>query len=369
MLVIAERDAEIRDTVRGLMSARGYRVEAAADAEAAAHLLAREPVDVLVAELALHGSDGTDLLSLARASSPFTRRIAIADDASPHHRDAGLRLGAVRVLVKPLSLLELAEAIGVARDCADGFHGWMHRMSLIDVLQMYHQAGQSLAIAVHGDVDGVIALRNGELVHAECAGRVGMPALIQLLAERRGHLKTTPLETVIRTLTGTFDQVLLDAVRSLDETQRPANPEGGEVIRAGWLDDFEDHGGLDRQALGRWLAEHAPGAAAWRIELDGAGDARPILERLDPPEPDALGLGLADPPGALGWAYELAELGDPGWTRVELLTGGAAVALIRVSGIIIAFARMVSDSASLGRFQLESARLARWLTEQLGGAR
>jgi CheY-like chemotaxis protein len=365
VIVIADRDAEIRDAVRGFMSARGYRVEPAADADTAAGLLRSREVDVLISELALRAADGSDLLAVARDAAPATRRIAITADITPRERDAALRLGAVRVLGKPLSLLELADAVGLAHDCAEGLHGWLHRVSLIDVLQMYHHAGQSLVLHVRGQAEGSIALRHGELVHAECGGHIGMPALIELLAIQRGQLETSALMSAIRTINGPFDHVLLDGLRALDEGHRAAAPPPAAVaaIADGWLDEPVDRGGLDREALQHWLAEHAPGAGVWRLDPDAAG-----LERLDPPGPHPE-RELAAPPGSLGWAYELAELAEPGWTRVELVSGDCAIAILRAPGVALGFARVVTGEAVLRRFQVETARLVRWLADRAGGAR
>jgi CheY-like chemotaxis protein len=359
VVVIADRDAELREVVRHFLSARGYRVELAADGDAAAGLLRDRKVEVLVSELALCAPDRTALLALARAQA--TRSIAIAAEATLHDREWALREGAMRVLAKPLSLLELADAVGLASDCGDGFHGWMHRMSLIDVLQMYHHAGQSLVLHVRGRVEGEIALRHGELVHAECRGQVGMPALIELLTAERGQLETAALAHTTRTLSGPFDHVLLDGLRSLDEVRGPSATAELDSLD-GWLEEPSGGSALDLGALRGWLAEHAPGAGAWRVD-PGSGS----IERIDDLGADPAS-ELASPPGALGWAVELAELADPSWSHVELTSGGTASAIIRVAGVVVAFARLVSGEAMQRRFRVESARLARWLAEHLRAA-
>lgn len=383
MIVIADRDAEVRETVRGFMSPRGYRVEQAADAEAAASLLRSRAIDVLISELAMRQADGTALLALARTEAPATRRIALAASATVGDREAALDFGAVRVVTKPLSLRELADAIALAHDCADGFHGWMHRMSLIDVLQMYHHAGESLVLHVGGDIEGAIAIRGGELIHAECRGESGMPALIQLLSARRGQLETAALEIAEapRTLLGTFDQLLLEGLRSLDEASRESAPVSTADDFDDWLAEDAQAGaeaapaGIDRQALARWLDDHAPGAAAWLVDpLAGAIESigpppAPPPGPLPPPGPSAPIPAPTAPPASLAWAYELAELGDPEWKRVELVTDGIALALIRVGATVVGFSRQISGDAVLRRFQLESVRLLRWLTDQLEGHR
>ncbi len=365
VIVVADRDPEIREAVTGFMSARGYEVEPADEIATAMALLTTRKIDVLISDLALRDDAGVELQMLAREAAPQTRNIVIASNASVRERDAALRLGAVRVLAKPLSLLELADAVGLAHDCAVGFHGWLHRMSLIDVLQMYHHAGQSLVIHIRGPAEGSIAFRHGELIHAESPGLVGMPALIQLLAAPHGQLETAMLDQPTRSITGPFDHVLLDGLRSIDELRNPSpSPALAALSFDNWLDEVTEQGdALDREALVSWLAAHAPGAGVWRIDA-GA----PSIERLDElgthPEHE-----MAGTPGSLGWAYELAELADPSWTRVELTSGATAIALIRVPGVTLAFARLVTGDAVKRRFHIESAQLVRWLGEHVERAR
>jgi len=354
--VVADGDVAIRDAVTGFVSARGYRVEPAADAEAAARLLLTNTVDVLVSDLAMRGADGVDLLAFARVSAPTTRSIALATNMTPFDRDAALRLGAIRALAKPVSGTELADAVDIARDCADGFHGWMHRMSLIDVLQMYHHAGQSLTLRISGEREGAVWFHLGELIHAECDGRSGAAALATLLTAQRGQLETSALVPTTRTIAGPFDHVLLDGLRSLDEGRVAARPSVALAVVDTWLEDTSEYDSLDREVIGRWLADHAPGAELWRID-----PTAPTLERLDGGDhhPDT---ELA---GALGWAFDLAELADPTWTRVELTCGTTAIALVRVPGTMLALIRSMTDEVVQRRFHLESAQLGRWLHDHM----
>ncbi|HEY0191636.1 MAG TPA: response regulator [Kofleriaceae bacterium] len=363
IIVVADADPAIRASVMAFLAARGFQVEPATSADAVTGLLSSRKVDVLIADLAMRGAGGVDLLTLARAMSQATRTVATTSDLSPAGRDAALLGGAVRVLAKPLSMLELGDAVTLAHDCTEGFHGWMQRLSLIDVLQMYHHAGQSLVLSLLGEVEGKIALQHGELIHAECHGQTGASALIELLGARTGQLETHALVQPIRTITGPFDHVLLDGLRALDESR---NDLAGAVSTAtldSWLDEWTERDPLDRPALIRWLAEHAPGAGVWRIDPRTGS-----VERLDElgvhPEHE-----IGGTPGSLGWAYELAEATDPTWTRVELTAGAMAVALIRVAGLVLAFARLVTGDAVQRRFQVETAQLVRWMYANVEGAR
>jgi hypothetical protein len=188
-----------------------------------------------------------------------------------------------------------------------------------------------------------------------------MPALVELLTAQRGQLETAALDHASRTITGPFDHVLLEGLHSLDEVRRPAGP-AAAIVADHELDAGTARDAADREALQRWLGEHAPGAGAWRLDPVAV-----TIERIDPlgPHPEC---ELAEPPGSLGWVYQLAELADPAWTRAELLAGGCAIAVFRVSGVVIAFARLVASDAMLRRFQVESARLMRWLTDRAGSA-
>lgn len=377
LVVVADVDSDARTTVAGFMAARGYDVKSAADPSTAMGLLVSGKVDVLISDLAAQ-SGGLELLSFARESAPSTRSIAIAATASAHDRDLALRLGAVRVLVKPLSLLELADAVGLARDCGEGFHGWMHRMQLVDVLQMYHHSSQTLTLRVRGDLDGEIAFLRGELIHAQCGQVAGMEALIELLGVRRGQLESVAIGAHKRTINRPFEHVLLDGLRALDELNRlaivapalPVNDDGwddwGAVEAAGSVVPFAPPASgpvvvdpIERTQLLAWLAEFAPGAALWRVHA-----ATAQISRIDEPgsHPE---FEFAGTIGGIGWAYELAEAGDPGWTRCELTNGATAVSLIRCRDVILALARPVAGDAMQRRFQTESARLALWLANHL----
>jgi hypothetical protein len=229
-------------------------------------------------------------------------------------------------------------------------------MSLLDVLQMYHHAGQSLVLRVSGDIEGAVWFQLGELIHAECEGRTGAAALATLLTAERGRIEAAALGPTTRTITAPFDHVLLDGLRAIDERSAPARASVAPAEVDTWLDDSSEYEALDREAIAGWLADHAPGAGLWRID-----PSAPAIERLhgdrDPPDGE-----LA---GALAWAYELAELTDPGWTRVELISGTSALALVRVPGIVLALVRPATDEAAQRRFHLESAQLGRWLPDQV----
>src|SRR3954462_10453950 len=107
-LLVADPDEDLRHSIAGFMSARGYLVQHTASGAEAADVLVSCPVDVLVTDLVVRDKGGLDLLAFARQSAPATRCIVIGSEPTRREREGASRLGAVRVLAKPVSLLELA---------------------------------------------------------------------------------------------------------------------------------------------------------------------------------------------------------------------------------------------------------------------
>jgi hypothetical protein len=122
-----------------------------------------------------------------------------------------IECGAVRVLCKPFTSSELLLAIRQAVECETGFRGSIHGLSLVDLLQMFHYARRSLAIAVDALLPGHVFVENGQLIHAEYRELVGEPALRAILTMPAGSLRTMVLPTSIpHSITRDFETLLLD---------------------------------------------------------------------------------------------------------------------------------------------------------------
>jgi hypothetical protein len=91
-------------------------------------------------------------------------------------------------------------------------------LSLVDMLQMFNYSRRSITITVAGRDPGRVCFRDGQIVHAEHTGLAGEPALRSILAMADGTLSTSALpEQLPRTVSREFREVLLDALRALDE--------------------------------------------------------------------------------------------------------------------------------------------------------
>jgi CheY-like chemotaxis protein len=362
-ILIADEDAAFRRSLSDFMLARRYLVVDTDDGLAASELVASQPVDVCVADIALRGRSGLDLAAFAKQSGSRARTVMVGSDISGRDRDAALRLGAVRVLTKPVPLLEMADAIDVASDCADGFHGWLHRLSLLDVLQMYHVLAHSLTLVIRGPIEGKVVLWEGEIVHAECDVAVGKAALVKLLQARRGSIESGPVEQLPVTISSPFDLVVLDSLRQLDEDRR--RPSWRPSLRASLhllpvVSDELSFAGLadpsPKQVLRQWFEGHAPGALAWLYDVGSKKS-----ERIDLAAP-MLTPGRAE--AVIDTAIALAGGADGSWVRVELTVGDVGVAVLRRGSSLLGLAREGVGEEVLRRFRFEVTQLARWWVEE-----
>lgn len=105
-LLVVDDDDRIRDLLKAFLSREGFRVTAAAHADAARRLLSLLDFDLLILDVMMPGEDGFSLSKWVRESSNVPILIltarGLADD-----RIEGLRLGADDYLAKPFDPQEL----------------------------------------------------------------------------------------------------------------------------------------------------------------------------------------------------------------------------------------------------------------------
>lgn len=105
-LLVVDDDDRIRTLLKTYMSARGFRVTAAADAARARALLENMAFDLLILDVNLPGEDGFSLTEGLRAHSRVPILLLTARDL-PEDRIEGLRRGADDYLPKPFEPEEL----------------------------------------------------------------------------------------------------------------------------------------------------------------------------------------------------------------------------------------------------------------------
>lgn len=105
-LLICDDEPDVRDMLSEYFTQRGFRVTAAANADAARSAIAAASIDAMVLDINMPGEDGLTLLRGLRSENdcPVIMLTAIADVVD---RIVGLELGADDYLAKPVDLREL----------------------------------------------------------------------------------------------------------------------------------------------------------------------------------------------------------------------------------------------------------------------
>jgi CheY-like chemotaxis protein len=115
-ILFVEDESELRSLVTGMLSARGFRVFAAADGYDAVRILAQHHVDLLFTDVVMPGMDGVQLASQARTMRPGIKVLFATGYVQRATERGAMRLG--RLLYKPLRqtevIREVEAVLGVA---------------------------------------------------------------------------------------------------------------------------------------------------------------------------------------------------------------------------------------------------------------
>jgi DNA-binding NtrC family response regulator len=107
-ILVVDDERAIRELMCRLLERAGYACATAGSSAEAGELLAREPFDLLLADLQMPGESGLDLLARVRDRHRDTAAIVMSGVHDPELADAALTLGACGYLVKPFSPEELS---------------------------------------------------------------------------------------------------------------------------------------------------------------------------------------------------------------------------------------------------------------------
>jgi len=196
-------------------------------------------VDVLVTALVMPVMDGFELLDYALERHPGLGVVVIEDRSWGRLGQALTAGGAFRFLDKPVSGERLA---AVVRElcAADSARASLDGLSLAGVLQLLSTEGRSCRVTARSlGREARVDLVDGEVVDAECPGRIGLEALVEALGwERPNLIVGDPVAAPRRRIDEPLPVVLLHAAhfedldgtrgRDEDEVFRRLFGDGGE---------------------------------------------------------------------------------------------------------------------------------------------
>jgi DNA-binding NtrC family response regulator len=110
-LLFVDDDEEFRTVAAARFRKRGFRVEEAADGQAALALAQRKHFDAAIVDMRMPGMSGLELLEKLKAADPECEAIILTGEGTIETAVQAMKLGAVDYLTKPFSLAELEEVV------------------------------------------------------------------------------------------------------------------------------------------------------------------------------------------------------------------------------------------------------------------
>ena len=110
-VLLVEDEPGLQLALTDRLVAEGYRVEAAADGDAAVQRATGEPFDVILLDVMLPGRDGFDVAKTVRQHGVQTPILMLTARSQVVDRVVGLKLGADDYLTKPFEMVELLARI------------------------------------------------------------------------------------------------------------------------------------------------------------------------------------------------------------------------------------------------------------------
>ena len=121
-MLLVDDDVVYRERLAAALTARGYEVRTAADADAAVALAEAESPELAVLDLRMPGESGLELLRRLKAIDPTTRILMLTGYGSIATAVEAVRSGAMHYLTKPADADDILAAFdpdGADPDAAD----------------------------------------------------------------------------------------------------------------------------------------------------------------------------------------------------------------------------------------------------------
>jgi len=127
-ILIVDDDEPIRKLLAKLLGRAGYTVDVAVNGRQAVKMMGKEPADLVITDIMMPDQDGIQTILELKREKPNVKIMAISGGGSVvpgSYLHQAEKLGADRVLAKPLQLEEVLEAVagllsGAGRGTPDG---------------------------------------------------------------------------------------------------------------------------------------------------------------------------------------------------------------------------------------------------------
>src|SRR5438552_15500879 len=201
-------------------------------------MLEAEPFRLLICDLKMPKIDGLQVLSIVRRKYPQLRTVALTSVPDEQFRSRAYALGVDLFWHKPTTeqeikmFLECLESL-LGREIETGFRG-VQSKSLVDIIQLECISQSSSVLRItNSALAGKIWIQEGEVIDAEAGDLAGEPAFQKILSWKTGNFETLPAEpTRPRTITKSYNALLLESAQAMDEASGGVTAEGQPVAAA-----------------------------------------------------------------------------------------------------------------------------------------
>jgi CheY-like chemotaxis protein len=235
LLIVDPAGANGRE-VAALIAKQGFVVEHVRSEAAAWDVIAASPPALIIAMLDRAADDDLGFCTRVKRNTATAQIgfFVVAGTDEQNRMLECLRAGADEFLTLPLSAELLTLKLQKFMQASDrreraGLSGSLSDMSFVDMIQILSASGRTLEICVrHAHTEGIVALENGEITHAQCGDLSGEEALYRIMIWETGEFLTRPrVGPQHKTIQKPLVTLLMEGVRRADEERsRPASASG-----------------------------------------------------------------------------------------------------------------------------------------------
>ncbi len=197
-----------------------YEVVLADNADKAIEILADEEISLVVSDIKMPGMSGIELFAIIRVTCPQLKVIFMTAYATDMIRRAIEANSRLLLIEKPFSHHQLREIIHeILNEKKTGFDGVLKDIELADIIQMCCLSSGNASIRVDkGSNKGIVVIRNGEIVHAECDGLKGEKAFYEIISWKGGKFELLKdVDLPEKTISKDWKFLLIEGARLSDE--------------------------------------------------------------------------------------------------------------------------------------------------------
>jgi CheY-like chemotaxis protein len=109
VILVVDDDSSIRETLKGVLEKKGYKVSTAEDGFTAIEMARKTHFDMALIDVVMPGIDGFQTLDEIKKIDPETKAIMMTGHDVEHFVEKAISLGAFAHLSKPIDMVELLQ--------------------------------------------------------------------------------------------------------------------------------------------------------------------------------------------------------------------------------------------------------------------